>query len=76
MTDEDEAYAFTEEGLLLALAMHEKAVEGWTLQSIADYYDYPNVEYIRIILAMFYHAADSANIDLVVDVPPNLEGIV
>lgn len=68
MEDDEEVYSFTEKGLFFAMEVHQKVLDGWTLEQIASFYEY-DTELIRVLLACFYDAADKAGIPLGIYVP-------
>jgi hypothetical protein len=74
-TDEDdEYYGLTEQGLYAAMEMHQKFLDGWTIEQVAVYYD-KTVLAVQVMLAMFYHAAEACDVDLGVYVPDTVEGL-
>ena len=74
MEEDDDVYAFTEKGLYLAMQIHQDVLNGFTIEQVAAWNDYDPDE-IRIILAMFYQAADMVGVDLGVHVPDTIEGL-
>lgn len=72
--DDDVAYEWTEKGLFLAIEIHQKVLDNWTLEQVASFYDM-DVMMVRIILVAFYHAMDQSDVDLGVYVPNTIEGL-
>lgn len=64
----EEGWHLTEKGLYQAIEMHQKILDGWTLEQVAAFYE-QDVEVVRVLLAIFYYVADSNNVDLGIYVP-------
>jgi hypothetical protein len=74
MEDDDESYVFTQKGLFFAMEVHQKMLDGWTLDQVAKFYELEPLA-IQVLLVAFYDAADKNGVDLGIYVPPNLEGL-
>ena len=72
---EDETYSFTAKGWFFAMEVHQKTLDGWTLEQLASFYDY-EVYVIRVLLAAFYDTCEKNNIDLGVYIPDTPEGLI
>jgi len=72
--DNDEIY-LTEDGLFECIDIHQHILDGWKLEQIAEAHGHDK-ETIQVLLAIFYHYMDQANVDLGVYVPDTVEGIV
>lgn len=70
--EDDEEYEWTEKGLFMAIEIHQKVLDNWTLEQVASFYDM-NVMMVRVILVAFYHAMDQSDVDLGVYVPDTIE---
>lgn len=75
MDDDEEYYEWTEKGLFLAIEIHQKVLDNWTLDEIASFYDM-DVLRVQIILAAFYATMDNNGVDQLVYVPDTIEGLV
>jgi len=74
MEDDEESYVFTEKGLFFAMEIHQKFLDGWTLEQVAKFYELEPM-LIQVLLVAFYDAADKSGVDLGIYVPPNIEGL-
>lgn len=72
--EDDDQYHWTEKGLFMAIEIHQKVLDNWTLEQVASFYDI-DVDMVRVILAAFYVSMDQSGVDLGVYVPDTIEGI-
>jgi hypothetical protein len=69
---EDETVRLTEKGLYAAMEIHQKTLDGWTLEDIAQAHGL-DVDSVKVLLAIFYEVVENNGIDLGVYVPDTVE---
>lgn len=68
---DDETYEFTEKGLFIAMEMHQKLLDGWTIEQVADFHDLTATA-VQIVLAGYYQICEQNSVDLGIYVPDYL----